>query len=251
MPVRQMQDTWEFEKLGNRSDLISNVCVPASGSQAWSKCRADTHVTALAKGSKVSKGAKDCFTELRTSEALPPHQRFAPTRRSGHSRLTIASRRPGARVTAASPSLRADQALGSLPPHRRNAPERQSFDPRAPFATFARTIPAKPNPLPPREAHPRLRALLLMHRRQSPRLNKSYGGLLYHALVAQSLLSTSLIAICDVERIYPHFRFQFPITPLCQRNCIKAPPLFPAPHVTWTRRGARCRHPGPTSSTWS
>ena len=100
-------------------------------------------VTALAKGSKASKGAKDCFTELRTAEALPPHQRFAPTRRSGHCRLTVATRQPGTRVTAASPSLRANQAPGSLPPRRRNAPERQSFDPRAPFAPFART------PLPP------------------------------------------------------------------------------------------------------
>ena len=48
-------------------------------------------VMALAKGSKASKGAKDCFTELRTAEALPPHQRFAPTRRSGHCRLPVAT----------------------------------------------------------------------------------------------------------------------------------------------------------------
>ena len=71
-------------------------------------------VTALAKGSKASKGAKDCFTKLRAAEAPP-----------------------------ASPSLRADQAPGSLSPPRRNALARQSFDALAPFAPFAGT------PLPP------------------------------------------------------------------------------------------------------
>ena len=118
-PVRQIPDTWKFETLENRSDLISNVCVLASGSQAWSKCRADTHVTALAKGSKASKGAKDCFTELRAAEALPPHRRSALTRRSGHCRLSVAT------------------------PSRGNP-----LTPRATFATFARIIPSKPNPLP-------------------------------------------------------------------------------------------------------
>ena len=137
-------------------------------------------VTALAKGSKASKGAKDCFTELRTAEALPPHQRFAPTRRSGHCRLSVATPPRGNPLTL-------EPLLPLLP--EQSPPNPILFPLAKPIPAFARCcLPVLRSAQ--REGGCIAASLLVFTSPTTPSF--------ITPLVAQSLRSPSLIAICDV-----------------------------------------------------